>query len=223
MHSLLEDYLAEVAAQMQPLPVKRRSEELREIRSHLENSFAVCQEQGGTEEEAAQSTLAQFGASETIGQETVAAWRRGENLRKRDFWGAAGCALALFCLLSYLLGPFADAALPHSGPANLHGLAVYLSWHYSIYLLAGGISGFLFPRCAVVGARLALALYLGFDTIHTVIWIAHVGHTQIHRPGMVGLSIVIQYAQVILLTLFAAWAGSRWHKARMGRMRLAQD
>jgi len=41
MHSLLESYLAEVAAHLSALPAKQRNEELREMRAHLESVFAA--------------------------------------------------------------------------------------------------------------------------------------------------------------------------------------
>lgn len=46
MHNPLETYLSEVAAQLKPLPTKRRSEELREMRQHLLNAVTVNRELG---------------------------------------------------------------------------------------------------------------------------------------------------------------------------------
>ena len=52
MHRLLESYLSEVAAHLSALPVVRRNEELREMRSHLLSAVEAYQERGETEAEA---------------------------------------------------------------------------------------------------------------------------------------------------------------------------
>ena len=88
MHILLETYLSEVAAHLSALPPSRRSEELREMRTHLENAVIVNRELGQSEEEAAQNAVAQFGTPQDLGENVVWAWRRGETRSKRSFWGA---------------------------------------------------------------------------------------------------------------------------------------
>ena len=104
MHSLFETYLVEVPRRTSArCRAKQRSEELREMRAHLENAVAGYQAQGKTEEAAAQAALAQFGPPQTVGAETVTAWRRGEMLNRRSFWGAAVCALAVRLFMPLLL------------------------------------------------------------------------------------------------------------------------
>lgn len=96
MHSLLESYLAEVAAQLQPLPAKRRNEELREMRTHLENAVIINRELGQSDDEAAQNAMAQFGTPEDLGENVVWAWQRGEQKQnKRIFWKIVGSAAAI--------------------------------------------------------------------------------------------------------------------------------
>ena len=88
MHSLLENYLSEVATHLEPLPVKRRTEELREMQAHLENAVIVNRELGQTEEESAHNVAVQFGTPQELRQSTVTAWRRGVVLDRRSFWAA---------------------------------------------------------------------------------------------------------------------------------------
>ena len=82
MHSLLENYLAEVRAKLGALPMKRREEEMREMRQHLVNSTAVNQELGQGEEEAAANALAEFGTPERASESVLWAWRR--DVRKEN-------------------------------------------------------------------------------------------------------------------------------------------
>ena len=82
MHSLLEDYLSEVAAHLSALPAKQRNEELREMRAHLENAVVVNLGQGQSEEDAVRNALVQFGTAEDLGSDLVRAWRRGEKKKK---------------------------------------------------------------------------------------------------------------------------------------------
>ena len=46
MHSLLDGYLEQVAACLSALPAKRRADELREIRQHLQNAVTANRERG---------------------------------------------------------------------------------------------------------------------------------------------------------------------------------
>lgn len=75
MHSLLENYLTEVAAHLSALPPSRRNEELREVQAHLESAVAAMQESGAGEAEAVGATLEQFGQAKAVARGFVAAWR----------------------------------------------------------------------------------------------------------------------------------------------------
>ncbi len=79
MHTLLESYLAEVAAHLNTLPVKQRTEELGEMRQHLLNAVTVNQELNQSEEDAAASAVAQFGTPKDLSENVVWAWRRGRH------------------------------------------------------------------------------------------------------------------------------------------------
>ena len=77
MHSLLENYLAEVARQLGSLPVKRRDEELWEMRQHLTSTIEAYQELGETEKEAVEATLRRFGSPMEAASGLTRVWRRG--------------------------------------------------------------------------------------------------------------------------------------------------
>lgn len=83
MHTLLELYLSEVAAFLQPLSPQRRDEELQEMRQHLLNAIIVNREMGQSEDEAAKSAVAQFGTPTAVGENVVWAWRRQARQRTR--------------------------------------------------------------------------------------------------------------------------------------------
>ncbi len=228
MHSLLETYLSDVAAQLGPLPTKRRNEELREMRAHLENAVIVNRELGQSEEAAAQTAVAQFGTSEAVSQATVAAWWRGESLRKRDFWGIAVCTFALSQVVPRLLTPLVlppiNQYLFSRPPVPLIWLWLALLGYYAcLYALLGGVGGMIFPRQAGKGAAVGSALSAGFFCL---LWIKHVQIAMQHTHGAINNAsdfngFAILTATVLFATL-AAWAVSRWRMARIGRARLAR-
>ncbi len=221
MHSLLEDYLAEVAAHLGPLPLKRRNEELREMRAHLENAVIVNREQGQSEDEAAQSAAMQFGMPQELGENVVRAWRRGEMRSRRRFWGAAACAL----LLSFLLPSLRDTPL---GPPMVNivetlsdgrgwvGASANLIVNIVLYALAGGICGFLFPRKTLPGT--VLGLLGGYGAFVTMLLIIH----STERSFDIAPTWAKESAISCLFAVSAAWAGSRRWETRQGRARLAR-
>jgi hypothetical protein len=133
MHSLLEDYLAEVAAHLSALPTKRHDEELREVQAHLESAVAAMREGGASEAEAVGAVLEQFGQAKVVARGFVAAWRRGENKRKgivmkeRIFFGASlamvtlGSAWLMFvaAMISHTLFPKGQILIHASEGASL--------------------------------------------------------------------------------------------------------
>lgn len=218
MHSLLEDYLAEVAARLGPLPAKRRAEELREMRAHLEAAYAAGLAQGQSDDETARDVLAQFGAPEAVGAETVAVWRRGVRLDRRDFWGAAACALVLMFLLPRLMEPLQTAYFHRYVVGPLLFTAFFVFFGGVIYLLAGAAASLLFPRRTVAGIGLAWSIHL--------FWIFHVGFRARHAGYGVILTqylYFLVYALIYgLFCLLGVWLVSRWRTARTGRARVAR-
>lgn len=227
MHSLLESYLAEVAAHLSALPAKQRNEELREMRAHLESVFAAYRQQGQTADEAARNAVAQFGRPETVGQDTVTAWQRGEALNQRSVWGAAACTLAVRFLVPHCLTPLETAYLHPISPGHFEGPSVWvlLGCNTAGPFLAGAMSGFLFPKRAVAGTGLGLVAYFCLILVLAGYWLTHHGHVMYPVPpaSTLVLSLTIQSVTSGIVSLLSAWAVSRWRMARTGRARLARS
>lgn len=229
MHKRLENYLAEVAARLHSLPTARRNEELREIRAHLQSALALHQEQGQTEDQAAKTALAQFGTPEAVGQELVAAWRRGEMLQKRSFWGAAACALALTLLVGALEGHWMPLLTGHAMQiVKTHPHSLSLLWLAAASFMAGtavrvvigAISGFAFPKRAVSGTALAMTLW-GIYGLGKVFYnFAHLPHAVAAKLPhemvyILAISSIVGLTLSASLTILSAWAGSRWREKQM--------
>ena len=149
MHSLLEDYLSEVAAHLSALPVKQRAEELLEMRAHLENAITVNLGLGQSEDEAAANAVMQFGTPDALGQSTVAAWRRGVRCDWRDLASAAACTFALM-LATHLIMLCCSAVHSSVFRAAMRGGGIGA---------AIGLCNLYFPRRAVLGMEIGLALF----------------------------------------------------------------
>ena len=201
MHSLLENYLADVARQLAPLPAARRSEELREMRQHLLNMASASQERGQTEDEAAAAAVEQCGPPKGLTEGLVTTWKREQARRRRDFLGAAVSVL----VLSHFLPLWAKA-----WPLQLEIAKLFLrtAWFmpvftgvvYTAHGLAGALGGLLFPKRAVAGTTLAVALCYGVPAI----WVGS-GAMWVYQPAVW----VAIYAEFALLTAAVAWAFSR--------------
>lgn len=230
MHSLLEDYLARVAAQLSPLPAKRRDEELREMRAHLENAVIVNREMGQTENEAAQTAVAQFGTPQDLGENVVWAWRRGEQRQKQGFWGAAACALALSFLLSNtslsetsLDAPVRNAIVLLGNSAHLWGavspMSPSLISGVMLHSLVGGLCGLIFPKRALAGAMLGAAAWYGISLAILLVVVSAEG---LSDSPYWSRWIPLEYTTSTLSALGAVWAVSRARLAWKRRGRLAR-
>ncbi len=211
MHSLLENYLAEVAAHLSALPAKRRADELREMGAHLENAVIVSQELGQSEDEAAQNAVAQFGTPEALGENVVWAWRRGETRSRRNFWGAVvSTPLMLTCLLllenqyigllGHVLPPWFNRYCvkhPDMGMALVQGVFLL------VFGIAGGVAGSVFPQRAVRGVCLGLAAF----------WIGWVAVDGVGYGGIWRFLFWIYRDGWTLTAIVSAWGavGRGWH------------
>jgi hypothetical protein len=224
MHNLLENYLSELTAQLGPLPMKRRVEELREMRAHLESAVAGYRAQGRTEEEAAQAALAQFGPPQVVGTETVTAWRRGERLYRRSFWGAAACTLAVRFLMPFLLAPLETVYLHPTSPGHFVEPSMWVfGFNIAVPFLAGAVSGLLFPKRAVAGAGLGLVAHFSLVLAIGGYLFAHHGlGTYPVSLQTILLSLTGQCVTGGSVSLVSAWAVSRWRTTRRGTARLAR-
>jgi len=213
MHTLLEAYLSEVAAHLSSLPVGCRDEELREMRTHLENAVLVNREQGQTEDEAARAAIAQFGPARDLGENVTCAWRRGEDRQnRRSLHGAAACTLAVRFFVPLFLSPLMGVSGWPLLASDLGGP-----------IAAGAVSGFLFPRRAVAGTGIGLLAHFCLILALGGYWLAHQGQT---HPA-VSVSVVVwnltgQFVTGGGVSLLSAWAGSRWRKSWERPVRLAR-
>ncbi len=96
MHSLLENYLAAVRARLTALPAERREEEMREMRSHLENAVIVNRELGQSEDEAAATALIQFGSAEEASESIRWAWDRDSQKSSAKAFGFGAAIWTVF-------------------------------------------------------------------------------------------------------------------------------
>jgi len=220
MHSPLENYLSEIAIHLGPLPEKRRAEELREMRAHLENAIIVNRERGQTEDEAVRAALTQFGVPEMVGQSTVTGYWRGEALNTRSIWVTAAWSYGVMAVLTPLFNLLAMAYFKQFNSANEPGwLQNYsLSFVIAVPILIGCGIGLLFPKKAVVGTRYAAIARCVVGVASLSYWFIPAFRGSSHISLM---SVVSSWAcQTILcgfLTLLGAWAGSRWRE-RYGRL-----
>ena len=221
MHSPLEAYLEQVAAHLSALPAKRRNEELREMRQHLQNAVTVNQELGQSEEDAAANAVLQFGTAEDLGSNLVWAWKRERTRNNFSFAGAAAITALLICfgLLSMNYTDW-NSILPKS-------LLLYLGRHpgygmdftRATFLLTFGLSGLaagsLFPRQAVRGVCLGLALFwLGFAAVD--------GFGQLTMLMSLNGLVREERGEWMLSALVFAWTGSRARQTWNRRKRVAQ-
>ena len=161
MPSPLDAYLDEVTAQLTALPVKRRTEELREIRQHLLNAVTVNKELGQSEEEAAQNAVTQFGTPEDLGENLVWAWRREEKLNKRSFWSTAVFSLAVCVFGEFLLLMFEKPYFNFQ--SSIHSPAEWLWWiicfRFAGPIFIGLVTSLIFPKRAGFGGVFGPGLY----------------------------------------------------------------
>jgi len=215
MHRLLETYLSEVSAHLGALPPKRRAEELREMRAHLENAIVVSHELGRSEAEAAANAVAQFGTARDLGENLVWAWKRGRKKDGHSFLGAAAVTTLMVCLGSFLM----DQGLIYSHlPAWFNRRCAehpeYVSslvrgTFLATFGLAGLVAGGLFPKQAVRGACLGLAAF----------WVGWGVVDGLGRGGLWSFLFYGDRAAWMLTALGSAWVGSRGRLAweRRGR------
>ena len=214
MSSLLDVYLDEVAAQLDALPMKRRTEELREIRQHLLNAVTVNEELGQSEEDAAADAVQQFGTPQDLGENLVWAWKRERALNTKSLVGAT-LAIPLMVCLGFLFMNLGFDLLVRALPS---GFMMYLGKH-PVYAanfvrgtflltfgLAGLFAGSLFPKRAMQGVCLGLALFW-------IGWAFQAGIGQLQALISVEGLTHQERGEWILSAIASAWLGSRWRLA----------
>ena len=232
MHSLLETYLSEVAAHLGALPPSRRSEELREMRTHLENAVIVNRELGQSEDEAAQNAVAQFGTPQDLGDNVVWAWRRGQMLVRKSFLGAIVSTVVLLNLLPFmgvllycLLLPFVTWMRgTYHWPEAAVMTFLFLVIDAPIWLLIGAASGRIFPKTAVAGTgcvmaawvtlRIAQSLWTEFVEIPSLMVHGYFHQRSDYRSAE-GIALTLFFDVLLaLVAMIGVRMGSQWHKTR---------
>jgi len=208
MHKQLEDYLARVAAYLEPLPKTQRNNELREMRQHLLNAIIINREFGQSDEDAVQEAIRQFGAPEIIGGDVLLAWRRGVARDRRNFWAVVLYTPIVLSSLLYFFMVSTDI-LPRVWPASnvffLHHMALCNAYVHSLVFLAFGLTGVvlgaLVPKQAVRGVCIRMASSL-------CAWLAWIG--RVRFPTNTGQFLWVAEEIAWALTgIFAAWMVSR--------------
>lgn len=136
MHSLLEDYLAEVEAKLSVLPAKRREEEMREMRQHLADAVRVNRELGQNEDEVAANALTEFGSVEEASEGILWSWKRylQRKLRIWSFWWITGMLTASDAFICF---QFSRIYAPsHHVPSYQPYCTILCSWVLALLILS---------------------------------------------------------------------------------------
>ncbi|MCW3098743.1 MAG: hypothetical protein JWL77_4361 [Chthonomonadaceae bacterium] len=216
MHSRLEQYLETVAQNLQALPAEERSNELTEIRLHMESLVEANRELGSTEEEAVTLTLAQFGRAQTIGKDLTRVHQSGG---KSDLSGLAG-AIAF----SYFGGMLASLIMSRFFLIALSPSPTPTAWWIARGLLTtvcvGWLTGAVMPRHAIKGTLYAHLVGMGLAGLLTLLF----------PTSIMPMSPILSTWTMLLastavgtsLAMFGAKQGVQWRNARVKAMRLVR-
>lgn len=216
MHSLLEEYLSEVAAHLSALPPSRRNEELREMRAHLLSASEAYQELGDTEQEAVGAILRQFGPPAEVAAGLTHAWCRGQgawqDVVKAGLFGVAALwsVTGLCSVLDHDLESHPDVftTLP------LHFEPVFYTLIFGLPALLGGLFGRCFARGAVKGAA------WGTGAAYVAPWVMYEVIHAWRDSDLFGIGLIV-LLQAACLT-GAVWASRWWREARKRPARLVR-
>ncbi|RYX80596.1 hypothetical protein EON83_27940 [bacterium] len=111
----LDSYLARINHELRSLPLEKRDEELRELRSHLEQRIEDFTGKGLSPEAAQTSALHEFGSPQTLGQTLCDVWENGPLSAKRLASAIARVSLFWLCTTFELIcGISASAIWPET-------------------------------------------------------------------------------------------------------------
>ncbi len=219
MHSRLEQYVEQVETRLAELPPAQRESETEEMRQHIAAMVEARMESGLCEDKAITETLEQFGQAQTVSRELAQAHGRNHKLLPDNLLTATICAVLCICGSALLL----FLSLIRIERDGLHlrlldGCSQYVQWAYedSIMLagclVAGAMTGALFPRRALMGILLPYLVWcsMGISNISRL-------HNVAMRDYLWGCGFWIVTAT---FTMAGAKMGARWRKRRYYRRRL---
>lgn len=208
MHSLLEWYLAEVAAQLKSLPAKRREEELREIREHLLIAVTTHREAGLSEDEGAAKVVVQFGSASVLAQRLTASWRRERRASWFSLWGTVALGFVSVYIpnwIVHLVLPFL-LSLSHFWQLQL-GIDMIL---ILTSFLGGVFCGLAFPKRALI---VTVLIGAGFTLLYLHSNIQFLTN-EIAGYKLLAFLFIAEWAVCPLMPVLGAWASSRWREKR---------
>ncbi|MFD3164362.1 permease prefix domain 1-containing protein [Herpetosiphon sp. NSE202] len=82
----IERYLKTVAAEFSNLPAAQRTDEIRELRSHLEALVDQAMQQGADQATAVTTALDQFGSADQLGRILATTWQRHQATGHVAWW-----------------------------------------------------------------------------------------------------------------------------------------
>jgi len=215
MHRLLEEYLSQVAIQLQAIPAKQREEELREISQHLTNAAIVHHEiHRQDEDEAAIAAIGEFGPPNELAAEMLSAWRRGEKkASSRSLVGAILSTLACQSIGNSLYLPFLRSLGWPQHQDNIGAVAIYmLLWQFTATVLTGTVIGRLFPKRAIAATWVVAALQ------YLIVIISY--HLSTLPPHEIAKAYLVHNFSAITSTLSTTlwiWLTIRWRDNRQRR------
>lgn len=129
MQTPLEEYLSKIEKQLAALPIEQRHEEVREIRSHLQQMVEDNIARGDAPDAAVAKALEQFGAAEKVGRALKNLPNRNARFLRKVLPGVLKYLASMFAIsimLLYFMGP---SVIPHPLSPSLNSLVAFaLAW-----------------------------------------------------------------------------------------------
>jgi hypothetical protein len=205
MHPLIERYLEQVKAQLKRLSVEQRSEEVRELKLHLQALVEEGKERGLNESKAVQAALDQFGSANKVGRD----------LNRAVLQSAPLSLPKAFSVVTFIMIGQAMWALLTNAywvmPANWT-IIFHTNWTFAqaLWLIS--------PSCFYCGISLALAfslrqlrpwafwltlIFLSYKSLRSIIglWFVVSAVSHAHSVSYFALGI-LQWVAFFLATLF---------------------
>jgi hypothetical protein len=164
---------------------------------------------------------------EELASRHIAAWRHGRKGLMQDLSGAVVCAFVLISLLPRLVLTYEQIYnLPpmHSHHSSLWTMVVPFLWQAPPFLIAGVVTGLMFPRRAVASMAfviLAWDLAIIAPQIVNTFLTAQSWHAALMEI-LIGLrTFLFNGGPYDLIAILGAWVASRWWQPHRGRTTLS--